>query len=97
MSITLLGILAGVLTSSAFIPQAFKVIKTQRTQDISIPMYSLSTTGVLVWVIYGILIGDLAIFLTNVVTFIPAVIILIVSIRNYRVEKSEKKIVVENL
>ena len=43
MSITLLGVFAWLLTSCSFIPQAYKVIKTKRTQDISLPMYSLLT------------------------------------------------------
>ncbi|WP_416825213.1 SemiSWEET family sugar transporter [Ectobacillus polymachus] len=46
MSITLLGVVAGILTSCSFIPQAYKVIKTKRTHDISIPMYCLCTLGV---------------------------------------------------
>ena len=46
MSITLLGVIAGLLTSCSFIPQAYKVIKTKRTHDISLPMYSLCTIGV---------------------------------------------------
>jgi MtN3 and saliva related transmembrane protein len=81
MSITLLGILAGALTSCAFIPQAYKVIKTKRTEDISIPMYTLCTIGVFIWILYGIFINDLAILLTNIVTFIPTLIILILTVK----------------
>lgn len=81
MTITLLGVFAGLLTSCSFIPQAYKVIKTKRTQDISLPMYSLCTIGVLIWIIYGILIKDIAIILTNVITFVPTFIILILTIK----------------
>ncbi|MGM7683368.1 SemiSWEET transporter [Cytobacillus sp. Hm23] len=82
MSITYLGILAGILTSCAFIPQAIKVLLTNRTQDISILMYSSFTLGVFIWAIYGFIIGDLAIILTNIVTFIPAVLILVLTVKN---------------
>lgn len=82
MSITLLGVFAGLLTSCSFFPQAYKVIKTKRTQDISIPMYSLCTVGVLIWIFYGLLINDVAIILTNIVTFVPTLIILILTIKN---------------
>lgn len=82
MSITILGMIAGVLTSCAFIPQAYKVIQTKRTQDISIPMYSIFTFGVFFWIIYGLMIKDMAILLTNIVTFIPALIILILTVKN---------------
>ena len=81
MSITLLGILAGALTSSSFIPQAYRIIKTKRTEGISIPMYTLFTIGVFIWLIYGILMHDLAVILTNIVTFIPALIILILTVK----------------
>jgi MtN3 and saliva related transmembrane protein len=82
MSITILGIFAGLLTSCSFIPQAYKVIKTKRTQDISIPMYSLCTVGVVIWIIYGLMINDFAIMLTNIVTFVPTLIILVITINN---------------
>ena len=89
MSITMLGVFAGLLTSCSFIPQAYKVIKTKRTQDISIPMYSLCTVGVLIWIIYGLLINDLAVLLTNIVTFVPTLIILVITIRNSKMIKQQ--------
>jgi MtN3 and saliva related transmembrane protein len=79
MSMTLLGVVAGILTSSSFIPQAYKVIKTKRTHDISIPMYCLCTVGVFLWIVYGLMIKDIAVLLTNVVTFVPTVMILILT------------------
>lgn len=82
MSITLLGVFAGMLTSCSFFPQAYKIIKTKRTQDISIPMYSLCTVGVFIWIIYGLIINDLAIILTNIVTFVPTLIILLLTVKN---------------
>ena len=92
MSITLLGVFAGLLTSCSFIPQAYKVIKTNRTQDISLPMYSLCTVGVFIWIIYGFLINDLAILLTNIVTFVPTLVILILTLKNYIQYKQKFKI-----
>ena len=83
MSITLLGVFAGLLTSCSFIPQAYKVIKTKRTQDISLPMYSLCTIGVFVSTIYGLMINDLAVLLTNIITFVPTFIILILTLNNH--------------
>lgn len=87
MSITFLGILAGALTSSSFIPQAYQIIRTKRTDGISIPMYTLFTIGIFIWIIYGILMHDLAILLTNIVTFIPALIILILTVKYHLLNK----------
>jgi len=81
VSITLLGVVAGILTSCSFIPQAYKIIKTKRTHDISIPMYCLCTLGVFLWMVYGLVIKDIAVLLTNVVTFIPTVIILTLTLK----------------
>ena len=81
MSITLLGVIAGICTSCSFIPQAYKVIKTKRTYDISIPMYCLCTIGVFLWIIYGLIIKDIAVLLTNIVTFVPTFIILILTVK----------------
>lgn len=74
--ITLFGLFAGVCTSISFIPQAIQVIQTKQTEDISLLTYFLFTVGVLTWVIYGALQKDYAVLLTNIVTLVPASIIL---------------------
>jgi len=47
--VTIMGYVAGVCTTSAFLPQAIKIVKSKHTQDISLMMYSVLTTGVLLW------------------------------------------------
>jgi len=81
MYTTILGLLAGILTSSSFFPQAYKIIKTRNVNGISVVMYSLFTTGIFLWIIFGFLLNNLAIILTNIVTFIPALIILYMTIK----------------
>ena len=39
--ITIMGYLVGVCTTSAFLPQAVKIVKTKHTKDISLIMYSV--------------------------------------------------------
>ena len=59
MTITdLIGAIAATLTTVSFVPQALRIIKTRHTHDISLPMYALFSTGILLWLIYGILIGQ---------------------------------------
>ncbi|MBZ4682847.1 MAG: MtN3 and saliva related transrane protein [Fusobacteriaceae bacterium] len=82
MIFKIIGILAAILTTFSFLPQAIKTIKTQNTEGLSLGMYSIFTTGVLFWIIYGFHLRDIAIISANIVTFIFAVSILIVLIKN---------------
>lgn len=78
--IKLIGMLAATCTTISFLPQAIKVIKTRHTKDLSLLMYTFFTTGVLLWLVYGILNNQLPVILANSVTFIFAAIILILKI-----------------
>lgn len=78
----IIGMIAGILTSVSFIPQAFKTIKTKNTKGISFTTYILFTVGVILWVIYGYLSKDFAVLLTNLITIVPALIILVIKFRD---------------
>lgn len=71
-----IGYLAATLTTLSFLPQAILTLKTRDTASLSLGMYSLFTAGVLLWLIYGIYLSNLAIIVANTVTFIFAAIIL---------------------
>ena len=75
-SFTIIGLAAGFCTTAAFLPQAVKTWRTKSAKDLSLGMYLIFCTGVLLWLIYGILISDLPIILTNTVTLILALSIL---------------------
>ncbi len=68
---------AAVLTTISFLPQAVRTVQTKDVQGMSLLMYSLFTLGVAVWLVYGILVREMAIILANAVTFVFAAIILI--------------------
>lgn len=78
----IIGLIAGGLTSVSFIPQALKTIRTQNTSGISLTTYMLFTIGVALWVIYGYFTKDFAILLTNLITVMPSLTILIMKVRN---------------
>jgi MtN3 and saliva related transmembrane protein len=66
MTITdFIGSAAATLTTIAFIPQAWKIWRTQHTTDISMGMYVLFTIGVALWLAYGILIESWPIIMAN--------------------------------
>lgn len=72
----IIGLVAGFCTTIAFLPQAVKTWKTKSAKDLSLGMYSILCTGILLWLIYGILIRDLPIILTNLATLSLAASIL---------------------
>ncbi len=74
--ITVIGLLAGTFTTISFLPQVIKTWKTRSTRDVSLGMFSLFCIGVFLWLVYGILVGDLPIIITNIVTFLLAATIL---------------------
>ncbi len=86
-STTLIGIVAAILTTSAFVPQALKTWKTKSTGDLSLPMYLLMFTGIFLWLIYGIIKNDWPIILANGVSFCLAFIILFFKIKEVRAAK----------
>ena len=64
----IIGLIAAICTTFAFIPQVMKVWKTKQTKDLSLRMYSVMFIGILPWLVYGIRIDSLSIILANVVT-----------------------------
>lgn len=79
---TILGLIAATLTTISFLPQVIKIIKTKNTTDISLVMYCLLTTGVLLWLIYGYLIQDWPVMIANFITLVFSSVILFMKIKN---------------
>jgi len=79
-----IGYVAALLTTVSFLPQAVLTLRTRDTAGISFFMYLLFTLGVACWLVYGLVIADLAIILANGVTLLLAANILAVKVRNLR-------------
>lgn len=80
--IDLVGMVAGIATTSGFIPQAYKVFRTKKTSDLSLGMYAFFTAGVFLWIVYGILIHSFPIILFNTITFVLAAYVLIMKVKH---------------
>jgi 5'(3')-deoxyribonucleotidase/uncharacterized protein with PQ loop repeat len=63
--ITVVGAVAAICTTAAFIPQIVRV-RRQGGRDLSYGMLVLYLAGVLLWLAYGVLIGARAVILANV-------------------------------
>ena len=81
IAITVIGFAAGLLTTVAFVPQVVKVWKTRSARDISLGMYSIFVTGVVLWLAYGLLTSSLPIVLANTFTLALALAILVMKLR----------------
>ncbi|MGQ7697968.1 SemiSWEET transporter [Streptococcus suis] len=77
----MIGFVAACLTTFGFLPQVIQVVKTKETQAISLGMYSMSVTGIGLWLIHGILIGDAALIVANSIPFVLSGIILFYKLR----------------
>lgn len=87
----LIGYIAAFLTTVSFLPQAVLTIRTRDTSSLSLSMYSLFTFGVLLWLVYGIFLQNIAIVAANAVTLMLSASILYMKIYNTLTgqEKSE--------
>jgi MtN3 and saliva related transmembrane protein len=80
----LIGYGAAFFTTAAFIPQAYQSWKTRDLSGISLPMYSMFSMGVALWLAYGILIGSTPVIIANTITFFLSFIVLLLKISQYR-------------
>jgi MtN3 and saliva related transmembrane protein len=78
----LVGYPAAILTTIAFVPQAWHSWRTRDLSGISLPMYALFTLGVAFWLAYGILLGSVPIILANGVTLALASLVLALKIKH---------------
>ncbi len=79
--ITILGLVAGTLTTLAFLPQLFKIWQTKSAKDISFNTLIIFNLGIFLWLIYGIYLNALPIILANLFTLIFNMIIVWLKIR----------------
>ena len=87
MSLTIMiGLIAGFCTTVAYLPQVLRTWRTRSTGDISLGMFSVMVLGLACWLIYGILLADIPLIVSNAVTLVLAGAILLFQIAS-RVSK----------
>jgi MtN3 and saliva related transmembrane protein len=73
--------LAAILTTAAFVPQALHIIRHRETKAISLLMYVAFASGVALWLVFGVLIGNWAIIVSNAITLVLTLAIVGMKIR----------------
>ena len=91
MTAELFGYLAALLTTTSFLPQAILTIRSRETHALSLSMYSLFTSGVIFWLLYGVHKQDAALIIANALTLLLATPILVIKLHNtLRKDEHEK-------
>lgn len=80
-AVNALGLVAGSLTTLAFVPQVVKTWRTRSAADISTFMFLLFSAGVFLWLLYGIALGALPVILANGITLALALVVLLLKFR----------------
>ena len=79
--IQIIGASGAVLTTLCWLPQALKVIREKETRALSLPATLAFTLGVVLWLIYGLAIGDGPLIGSNSVTLVLMLPILVMKLR----------------
>lgn len=73
--------LAATLTTAAFVPQALHIIRHKETKAISLLMYVALASGVAMWFLFGVLIGNWPVMISNAITLALTLAIVVLKLR----------------
>jgi MtN3 and saliva related transmembrane protein len=76
-----LGLVAGFLTTIAFVPQVWKIWKSKSADDVSLPAFIAFAVGVAMWMAYGFLRQEPPIVIWNAITLVLALAIVVMKVR----------------
>jgi len=74
--IEIIGLIAAVLTTAAFLPQVYKTWRTKDVSGLSLMMFLMFFTGIALWLIYGFLIKSPPLILANGITVVSSFLLL---------------------
>ena len=81
MPVEIIGGCAGILCAVSFLPQVVKIFRSKNAGNISLLTFSIFSMGVFLWFIYGLLIRDIPIIITNIAVFILALSIIFMKLK----------------
>jgi MtN3 and saliva related transmembrane protein len=86
--IEFIGSAAACFTTAAFFPQAIKTVRRQETAGLSLAMYLMLVSGVLLWLVYGIMIESWPLIFANGIVVVPQIAILALLLKESRRPRS---------
>ncbi|RZN38066.1 MAG: hypothetical protein EFT35_05255 [Methanophagales archaeon ANME-1-THS] len=78
----MLGLLAAICTTLAFLAQVIKTVRTKETGDLSLLMYLILTAGLALWLTYGLIIENVPIIGANSVSLVLSLTVLLLKIKH---------------
>ena len=85
----MIGMLAGLLTTCAFIPQVLKTVKTRSTEDLSWTWLMMMMVGVFFWLVYGVYLGSVSLVVSNAITFCSVSALFGIKYHNHRKQTNQ--------
>lgn len=76
-----LGIAAGLLSTSSFVPQVLKAWRERDTHAISRRMYAVTVTAFVLWIAYGFVLGSLPLIVFNLASLVLSGTVLVLTLR----------------
>lgn len=80
--LTVVGLLAGFITTLGFVPQVVKGYRSGRMEDVSLFMPMVLMLGMGLWLVYGLFLGDLPIILWNAVSIALNAVMVFLKLRS---------------
>lgn len=87
MDVELVGFVAGLLTAGSLLPQVARSLKTKSTVDISLQWTIINICGQVLWILYGILIDSLALYVMSGFVLLMAATMFVLKLK-YGMRKS---------
>lgn len=81
MNVEIIGIAAGALSCTTFLPQVIKTYKSKSTKDVSLVMFIIAAVSTSLWLIYGILINSFALIFTNAIVLVLSFVMLYLKLK----------------
>ena len=74
--IEIIGFVAAIFTTSAFLPQVYKTWKTKDVSGLSLPMLLIFFVGIIAWLVYGYFINSPSMIMANAITLVSAFLLI---------------------
>lgn len=79
--VEILGYAAGVITCLTFLPQVIKTWKEKSAKDVSLMMFIIAAVNEIMWIVYGALLNNWVIILTNAIVLAMSLIMIYLKLR----------------
>jgi MtN3 and saliva related transmembrane protein len=81
MNVEIVGIAAGALSCTTFIPQVVKTYKSKSAKDVSMAMFIIAAVSTFLWLIYGLLIDSISLIFTNAIVVVLSLVMLYLKLK----------------